>query len=91
MGKSDLTNKTNNTKRDEGMSSSNFVLGALVGGIVGAATALFLAPKSGKELRGDLSEQSSALMEGMPSSRQQLRRVLHGSKQLKKKELNGFL
>ena len=63
MGKSDLTNKTNNTKRDEGMSSSNFVLGALVGGIVGAATALFLAPKSGKELRGDLSEQSSALME----------------------------
>lgn len=45
------------------MSSSNFVLGALVGGIVGAATALFLAPKSGKELREDLSEQSSVLME----------------------------
>ncbi|WP_455675479.1 YtxH domain-containing protein [Pradoshia sp.] len=60
MGKSDLTN---NTKRDENMSSSNFVLGALVGGLVGAATALFLAPKSGKELRGDLSEQSSVLME----------------------------
>ena len=60
MGKSDLTN---NTKRDEGMSSSNFVVGAIVGGLVGAATALFLAPKSGKELRVDLSEQSSALME----------------------------
>ncbi len=61
MGKSDLTNNTK--KRDENMSSSNFVLGALVGGLVGAATALFLAPKSGKELRGDLSEQSSVLME----------------------------
>jgi gas vesicle protein len=60
MGKSDLTN---NTKRDDSMSSSNFVLGALVGGLVGAATALFLAPKSGKELRVDLSEQSSVLME----------------------------
>ncbi len=61
MGKSDLTNNTK--KRDENMSSSNFVLGALVGGLVGAATALFLAPKSGKELRGDLSEQSNVLME----------------------------
>ena len=60
MGKSDLTN---NSKRDEGTSSNNFVLGALVGGIVGAATALFLAPKSGKELRVDLSEQSSVLKE----------------------------
>lgn len=30
-------------------------------GIIGATTALFLAPKSGKELRDDLGSQASAL------------------------------
>ncbi|GEN82178.1 hypothetical protein SLU01_04900 [Sporosarcina luteola] len=38
--------------------AGSFLLGALVGGVVGAAAALFLAPKTGKEMRGDLSEQA---------------------------------
>lgn len=38
------------------MSGKDFVIGALLGGIIGASAALLLAPKSGKELRQDLSE-----------------------------------
>jgi gas vesicle protein len=40
---------------------SDFVLGAMIGGLVGAATALFLAPKAGKELRENLNEQASVV------------------------------
>lgn len=36
--------------------TKGFLLGALAGGIVGSVTALLFAPKSGKELRGDISE-----------------------------------
>ncbi|WP_010275041.1 YtxH domain-containing protein [Paenibacillus senegalensis] len=36
----------------------DFLVGAIVGSIVGAVTALLLAPKSGKELRQDISEQA---------------------------------
>ena len=39
----------------------DFIIGSLVGGLVGAATALFLAPKSGKEIRDNLSEQASVM------------------------------
>ncbi|MGB3262071.1 YtxH domain-containing protein [Paenisporosarcina sp.] len=45
------------------MNSKDFLIGALVGGIIGAATALFLAPKSGAELRGDVTTQASQLRE----------------------------
>lgn len=43
------------------VNSKDFVIGALVGGIIGAAVALFLAPKSGKELREDVSTQATQL------------------------------
>ena len=42
------------------MNTKDFLIGTLIGGIVGATTALFLAPKSGKELRSDISDQASA-------------------------------
>lgn len=38
--------------------AGSFLLGAVVGGVIGAATALFLAPKTGKEMREDLSTQA---------------------------------
>ncbi len=38
-----------------------FLAGALIGGAIGAITALVLAPKSGRELRRDLAERSSDL------------------------------
>lgn len=48
------------SKRNENSSSSNgFILGAIIGGIVGAATALYLSPKSGSDIR----EQASQLLE----------------------------
>lgn len=36
-----------------------FIFGALIGGAVGAITALLLAPKSGEELRKDLAEKGT--------------------------------
>lgn len=41
--------------------STNFLTGVIVGSIVGAATALLLAPKSGKELRSDINTQVSTI------------------------------
>ncbi|MFC0270330.1 YtxH domain-containing protein [Metabacillus herbersteinensis] len=45
----------------DGINSKDFIIGSLVGGIIGAATALFLAPKSGKELRDDLGQQATVV------------------------------
>jgi gas vesicle protein len=50
----------NNDTR-ENSNSRDFVTGAIVGGLAGALAALLLAPKSGKELRGNLNEQTSTL------------------------------
>ncbi len=46
---------------DNHINAKDFLIGTLVGGIVGALTALFLAPKSGKELRGDFNDQAYLL------------------------------
>jgi gas vesicle protein len=43
---------------DSGNYTRGFIIGAIVGGISGAITALLLAPKSGVELRKDISDQS---------------------------------
>lgn len=40
------------------MNTKDFLIGTLIGAFVGAAAALLLAPKSGKELRQDISEQA---------------------------------
>ncbi|MFC4355886.1 YtxH domain-containing protein [Chryseomicrobium palamuruense] len=45
----------------EDSAGKDFLLGAIVGGIIGAATALLLAPKTGTELRGTISEQATTL------------------------------
>ncbi len=45
------------------INSKDFMIGALIGGIVGAATALFYAPKAGRELRNDLTEQAKNISE----------------------------
>lgn len=47
----------------DGINSKDFMIGTLVGGIVGATTALFLAPKSGKELRDNIGEQAVIVKE----------------------------
>ncbi|WP_102345253.1 YtxH domain-containing protein [Bacillus sp. Marseille-P3661] len=40
------------------INNKDFLIGTLIGGIVGASVALFLAPKSGKQLRSELNEQA---------------------------------
>ncbi|MCM3611507.1 YtxH domain-containing protein [Planococcus sp. MERTA32b] len=54
---------------EEESGSGGFIAGALVGVVIGAAAALFLAPKSGKEFRGDLNNQVSTLKEKSQSSK----------------------
>ncbi|SIT85393.1 YtxH domain-containing protein [Edaphobacillus lindanitolerans] len=52
----------NERDRDED-GGGGFLTGAIIGGLIGAAAALLLAPKSGKELRGDVSTQAVNLKE----------------------------
>jgi gas vesicle protein len=47
------------SENQNNMSGKDFLLGAVIGGIIGATTALLLAPKQGKELREDLNRQYS--------------------------------
>lgn len=54
---------SNQVKTEENINTKDFMIGALIGGMVGAPTALFLAPKSGKELQSDLSEKAAILKE----------------------------
>lgn len=51
------------SNQESGINAKDFLIGALIGGIVGATTALFLAPKSGKEMRQDLNTQAHNLKE----------------------------
>ncbi|PWA09475.1 hypothetical protein DCC39_12930 [Pueribacillus theae] len=48
---------------DNNLKSKDFLTGVIVGSIVGAVSALLLAPKSGKEMRSDLNEQASVMKE----------------------------
>jgi gas vesicle protein len=49
------------SNNNQNIDSKDFIIGALVGGMLGAAAALLLAPKAGKELRSDLNEQAGYL------------------------------
>ena len=44
-----------------GRKTGGFILGAFIGGVAAAATALLFAPKSGKELREDLAVKADEL------------------------------
>jgi gas vesicle protein len=56
--------------RNDSKNTTGFLLGAIIGGIVGAATAMFLAPKSGRELRSKLNEQAKILTDKTERLRQ---------------------
>lgn len=49
---------TDDFYEEDNSGAGSFLLGALVGGVIGAAAALFLAPKTGKEMRDDFSDQA---------------------------------
>jgi gas vesicle protein len=40
----------------------HFFMGFLIGGVLGALAGIFLAPKSGKELRSDIKEKGSEVL-----------------------------
>ncbi|MFD1739302.1 YtxH domain-containing protein [Bacillus salitolerans] len=42
----------------ENGNGKDILIGAIVGGVIGAATALFLAPKAGQDLRKELNKQA---------------------------------
>ncbi|AYC29874.1 YtxH domain-containing protein [Paenisporosarcina cavernae] len=49
---------SNSMYTSDEVNGKDFLIGALVGGVIGAAAALFLAPKTGKELRENVSTQA---------------------------------
>ncbi|QDP99801.1 YtxH domain-containing protein [Lysinibacillus fusiformis] len=53
-----LYNSQESIYEEERVNMKDFVIGALVGGIVGAAAGLLLAPKPGKDLRSDVAVQA---------------------------------
>lgn len=54
-------------------SGSSFMLGILTGAFVGAGVALLFAPKSGTEMRAQLSEQSRRLADRVNEQTESLR------------------
>jgi len=67
---SEMSNEEMN-KNNDGINTKDFLIGTLIGGIVGATTALFLAPKSGRELREDITDQATQLKERTDNWKQQ--------------------
>ncbi|WP_261130739.1 YtxH domain-containing protein [Bacillus sp. Marseille-Q3570] len=55
------TTEKNTQNQSSSIDTKDFLIGSLIGGILGATTALLLAPKSGKELRTDLNDQAHQL------------------------------
>jgi gas vesicle protein len=55
--------ENNQNRNKEGLSTKNFLAGAVIGGVVGAAAALLLAPKAGKEIRSNLNNQVTNLFD----------------------------
>jgi gas vesicle protein len=56
--------------------ATNFIIGAFLGGLVGAGLALLFAPKSGSELRQDIAEYTdqvqTEIRQAAVSKRQEL-------------------
>jgi gas vesicle protein len=60
MSKEEMNKQETNK---DSINAKDLLIGTLIGGIVGATTALFLAPKSGRELREDITDQAAQLKE----------------------------
>jgi gas vesicle protein len=48
---------------NDGNTAKGFLFGLIAGGAIGAALALLYAPKSGRELRGDIKKRTDDLVE----------------------------
>lgn len=63
MTKREYESRETNQVRSDESSSSSFLLGVIVGGLAGAAAALFLGTKKGQEFRHTLSDQMGSLLD----------------------------
>lgn len=52
-----------NQNNNGGMNGKDFVIGTLIGGIIGASVALLYAPKAGKDLRQDINTGADQVRE----------------------------
>jgi len=70
----------------------HFCMGLLIGGVLGALTGIFFAPKSGKELRSDIKEKGSKVLKDAKEiyadagtkAKDIIEEVKHQAKELKK-------
>jgi gas vesicle protein len=61
--------------------SKDLLIGAVVGGVIGAITALLIAPKSGAELRSDISNQVNTVSD---KTQQAVQAVTHKTQEIVK-------
>src|SRR4051812_31278656 len=62
MGNRENETRDNSQNKNE-QSGNSFLLGAFIGGVVGAAAALLFSPKSGSEIRSKINEQTGMLLD----------------------------
>ena len=58
-----MSSRELNGKEETKTNSRDFVIGAIAGAVAGAAAALLLTPRSGKEIRSTFNEQTISLLE----------------------------
>ncbi|MBM4762596.1 YtxH domain-containing protein [Bacillus sp. B15-48] len=58
-----MKNRELNEKQESNTNTRDFVIGAIVGAVAGAAAALLLTPRSGRELRTSINERSVSILE----------------------------
>lgn len=74
--------------KEETIDMKDFIIGALVGGIVGAAAGLLLAPKTGRDLRNDVASQAITLRDrGVELSSTAKEKTVKISNQLKEQSV----
>lgn len=79
------------------MTNGNFLKGLIVGGLIGAAAALLLAPKSGKDTRAELCNKTEELLKlareeydkGLEKTSEVLETVKNAAVNLESKSVEG--
>ncbi|WML45683.1 YtxH domain-containing protein [Neobacillus sp. PS3-40] len=64
-GRENDTRDSSQSQIKESKSSNKFLVGALIGGMIGVAAALLFAPRPGKELRKNLSDKTTLVGENV--------------------------
>lgn len=79
--------ETYEAKRDNNTNGRDFVFGVILGTVVGGIAGLLLAPKSGRALQDDLSEQSNKIIEDVKTKTDDLKAQAQTKAEDKKEEV----